>query len=201
MEAVTGPSEKAKRDQTLVNDAIQHGNQNAFAELMKLYKDTVFFMLLKMTGNHEDAEDLTIETFGKAFIHIGQYNAKYAFSTWLFRIATNHGIDFMRKRKKNVLDSLKSEQLDESGEKQQFVTELMNPEEAFIRGQKIERVRQVVETLKPRYRRLIALRYFEEQSYEEISSLLELPLGTVKAQLFRAREFLYQALVNMNEQI
>lgn len=201
MKVRTGPSEKARRDQALVTAAMQHGDQKAFAELMRIYKDTIFFMLLKMTGNHEDAEDLTIETFGKAFTNIAQYNPGFAFSTWLFRIATNHGIDFMRKRKKNVLDREQNELLDEPGERLQFVADLMNPEEAYIRNQKVENVRQVVETLKPRYRQLIALRYFEENTYEEIATLLELPLGTVKAQLFRAREFLYQALVNINERI
>ncbi len=201
MEGKAGHTEKARRDLELLQDAIGNGNQMAYAELMKLYKDTIFYMLLKMTGNLEDAEDLCIETFGKAFTNIHQYNEKYAFSTWLFKIATNHCIDFIRKQKKNVLKQEANEDLEEPEDKFHFVADMMNPEEKFIRGQKVELVRQVVDTLKPRYRKLIALRYFEEQSYEEIARALDLPLGTVKAQLFRAREFLYHALKNMKERI
>ncbi len=201
MGATGGHTEKARRDLALLRQAIGNDDQQAFAELMRLYKDTIFYMLLKMTGNPQDAEDLCIETFGKAFTNIRQYNEKYAFSTWLFKIATNNCIDFIRKQKKNVLNQEANEDLEEPEDKFHFVAEMMNPEETFIRSQKVELMRQVVETLKPRYRTLIAMRYFEEQSYEEIASALNLPLGTVKAQLFRAREFLYQSLKNMKERI
>ncbi len=194
-------TDKARRDISLLREAVGKGNQQAFAELMKLYKDTIFYMLLKMTGNPNDAEDLCIETFGKAFTSIHQYNEKYAFSTWLFKIATNHCIDFMRKQKKNVLSKEANEDLNEPEDKFIFVAEMMNPEENYIRGQKLEMVRQVVETLKPQYRRLIAMRYFDERSYEEIAEELDLPMGTVKAQLFRAREFLYRSLKNMKERM
>ncbi len=194
-------TEKAKRDLELIREALEPGNQKAYAELMKIYRDTIFYMLLKMTGNYEDAEDLTIETFGKAFINIHQYNGSYAFSTWLFKIATNNCIDFMRKKKKNVLNQEANEDLEEHDDKFNFVIDLVNPEEKFIKSQKAEVVRQVVETLKPRYRRLIMMRYFDELSYEEISTELDLPLGTVKAQLFRARDFLYRTLKNMMERI
>ncbi len=201
MGANGGHTDKAKRDLALLRMAIGNDDQKAFAELLKLYKDTIFYMLLKMTGNPQDAEDLCIETFGKAFTNIHQYNEKYAFSTWLFKIATNNCIDFIRKQKKNVLNQEANEDLEEPEDKFHFVAEMMNPEETFIRSQKLELMRQVVETLKPRYRTLIAMRYFEEQSYEEISVALDLPLGTVKAQLFRAREFLFQSLKNMKERI
>ncbi len=197
----SGHTEKARRDQALLQQAIDNNDQQAYAELMRIYKDTIFFMMLKMTGNAQDAEDLCLETFGKAFINIKQYNHKYAFSTWLFKIATNNCIDFIRKQKKNVLNKDANEAIDEPEDKFHFIAEMMNPEESFIRGQKIDLVHQVVETLKPRYRRLIALRYFEEQSYEEIATALDLPLGTVKAQLFRAREFLYRSLKNMKERM
>lgn len=192
---------KAQRDLELIRQAVEQGNQQAYAELMQIYKDTIFYMLLRMTGNHEDAEDLTIETFGKAFTNIRQYNGSYAFSTWLFRIASNNCIDFIRKKKKNVLNHDANEDIDDQDDKFNFVIDLINPEEKFIKSQKAEVVRQVVETLKPRYRRLILMRYFDERSYEEISEELDLPLGTVKAQLFRAREFLYRSLKNLMERI
>ncbi len=194
-------SKKALRDLELIRQAVDHSNQQAYTELMQIYKDTIFYMLLRMTGNHEDAEDLTIETFGKAFTNIRQYNGSYAFSTWLFRIASNNCIDFMRKKKKNVLNQDANEDIDDQDEKFNFVIDLINPEEKFIKSQKADVVRQVVETLKPRYRKLILMRYFDERSYEEIAEELELPLGTVKAQLFRAREFLYRSLKNLMERI
>ena len=194
-------TKKAQRDLELIRQAVEQNNQQAYAELMQLYKDTIFYMLLRMTGNHEDAEDLTIETFGKAFTNIRQYNGSYAFSTWLFRIASNNGIDYMRKKKKNVLNQEVNEDIDDPDDKFNFVIDLINPEEKFIKSQKAEVVRQVVETLKPRYRRLILMRYFDERSYEEIAEELDLPLGTVKAQLFRAREFLYRSLKNLMERI
>ncbi len=194
-------SKKAQRDLELIRQAVEQENQQAYAELMQIYKDTIFYMLLRMTGNYEDAEDLTIETFGKAFTNIRQYNGSYAFSTWLFRIASNNCIDFMRKKKKNVLNQEANEDIDDHDDKFNFVIDLINPEEKFIKSQKAEVVRQVVETLKPRYRRLILMRYFDERSYEEIAEELDLPLGTVKAQLFRAREFLYRSLKNLMERI
>ncbi|MDR4987906.1 MAG: sigma-70 family RNA polymerase sigma factor [Bacteroidales bacterium] len=195
-------TEKAQQDLLLVREACREGNQQAFSELLDKYRDAIFFLLLKMTGNHQDAEDLTIETFGKAFVNIHQYNEQYAFSTWLFKIASNNGIDFIRKSKKNVLNLEANEDIHEDDEsKFDFVADLINPEEKFIKSQKAEMVRQVVETLKPRYRQLILLRYFEERSYEEIASELDIPLGTVKAQLFRARDFLYRSLRNMMERI
>ncbi len=104
MEPKANKTEKAIRDQALLHEAREKGSQQAWASLMKLYRDTIFFMLLKITGNPEDAEDLCIETFGKAFTHIDQYNEKYAFSTWLFKIASNHGIDFIRKKKKKCAE-------------------------------------------------------------------------------------------------
>ncbi len=201
MEQRANKTAKAIRDLALLREATEQGDQQAWAKLMKIYKDTIFFMLLKMTGNPEDAEDLCIETFGKAFTNIQLYNETYAFSTWLFKIASNHGIDFIRKKKKNVLSQEANEDIDEPEDKFHFVADLVNPEEKFIKSQKIDLVRQVVETLKPRYRTLIHMRYFDEQSYDEIAQELDLPLGTVKAQLFRAREFLYRSLKNMQERM
>lgn len=196
-----GHTDKAKRDLALLKEATENNNQHAFAELMRLYKDTIFYMLLKMTGNPADAEDLCIETFGKAFTNIQQYNDKYAFSTWLFKIATNNCIDFIRKQKKNVLNLEANEGIEDPEDKFGFVAEMVNPEDSFIRSQKIDLVRQVVQTLKPRYRTLISMRYFQELSYVEIAKELDLPIGTVKAQLFRARDFLYHSLKNMKERI
>jgi RNA polymerase sigma factor (sigma-70 family) len=199
MEVKNNLTEKAQKDFALVKEAVEQGSQRAFSELMKRYKDTIYFMLLKMTGNPEDAEDLTLEAFGKAFKNLSQYSPDYAFSTWLFKIASNNCIDHIRKKKKNVLSYDANEEIDDSGTVMELTDGLSDPEESLIRSQKVKLMRELVETLKPRYRVLIELRYFEELSYEEICETLDLPLGTVKAQLFRAREFLFNILKNSRE--
>lgn len=199
MEISPNLSEKAKHDYKLVNLAIA-GDEKAYAELLDRYKDAIYYMLLKMVNNKSDAEDLTIEAFGKAFKNIGQYTPNYAFSTWLFKIATNNCIDFIRKKKANLVS------LDQTSEDQDsFGTPLHantpDPEEDMIKSQRVDLTRSVVEKLKPRYKTLVELRYFKEYSYEEIANELNLPIGTVKAQLFRARELLYNILKSSNPNI
>jgi len=202
MELSINLTEKAQRDYKLVCQALEQSDQKAYAELMNHYKDSLYFMMLKMTNDTDDADDLTIEAFGKAFKNLKQYTPDYAFSTWLFKIATNNCIDFIRKKKKNTFSIDKAINADDSIEmSHNLPSNTLDPEEKFIEKQKIKLMRDVVEKLKPRYRRLVELRYFKEYSYEEISEELELPLGTVKAQLFRAREFLYNILKNSQEKI
>lgn len=201
MELGDNLSDKAKHDYELVKKAVA-GDQSAYADLMDRYRDSIFFMLLKMVNNRDDAEDLTIEAFGKAFSRLSQYTPTFAFSTWLFKIATNNCIDHIRKKRLNLLsldngyggDDDNNTTIDvKSGD--------LDPEEEAIRVQKVKTMRNVVTRLKPRYRRLIEMRYFEELSYEEIADQMDLPLGTVKAQLFRAREFLYQIMKNSKDSI
>ena len=157
-------------------------------------------MLLKMVNNKNDAEDLTIEAFGKAFKNIEQYTPKYAFSTWLFKIATNNCIDFIRKQKANLI-SIDQADDDEDMSAPPLHSSNPDPEEDMIKNQRVDLMRDVVDKLKPRYRNLIKLRYFKEYSYEEIAQELDLPLGTVKAQLFRARELLYNILKNRDHHL
>jgi RNA polymerase sigma factor (sigma-70 family) len=199
MEVNTNLSEKAQRDYLLVQKA-NNGDQKAYAELMGRYRDAIYYMLLKMVNNASDAEDLTIEAFGKAFKNIQQYAPNYAFSTWLFKIATNNCIDFIRKKKASHVSL---DHNDEEHEKASMDIQapVMDPEETMINEQKIKMMRSVVDKLKPRYRKLIELRYFKELSYEEIADELELPIGTVKAQLFRARELLYNILKSVTSKM
>ena len=201
MEVNPNLSEKAQVDYKLVQLAVK-GDQKSYAELMSRYKDSIYFMLLKMVNNRDDADDLTIEAFGKAFKNLHQYTPDFAFSTWLFKIATNNCIDFIRRKRKFTFSIDKSMEND-SGQEMQFEIKspMLDPEENLIKKQKAILMRDVVDKLKPRYKRLVELRYFQERSYEEIADELKLPLGTVKAQLFRAREFLYQILKNQEEQI
>ncbi|MDX1446067.1 RNA polymerase sigma factor [Lishizhenia sp.] len=196
MEVGNNLSEKGQVDLQLVEMA-KKGNQNAYAQLMDRYREPVYYMLLKMIKNNDDAEDLTIEAFGKAFNRLEQYSPSYAFSTWLFKIASNNCIDFIRKKRVKVtsMDHAYSNQDGESVG-MDFESEGLDPEEVIMKKQKVKMMRQVVRKLKPRYRDLIEKRYFQELSYDEIATEMDLPLGTVKAQLFRAREF----LANMMEE-
>ena len=183
-------SDKAKQDLTLVELA-KKGNQAAFASLMDRYRDSIYFMMLKMVKNSDDAEDLTIEAFGKAFNRIDQYSPSFAFSTWLFKIASNNCIDFIRKKRIHVLSMDQGIATSDGGSMRiDAKAQVNNPEESMMHDQKVLHMRLLVSKLKPRYRQLVEKRYFEELSYEEIADELDLPLVTVKAQLFRARDFL-----------
>jgi len=183
-------SDKAKLDLQLVESA-RSGNQAAYAELMDRYRDSIYFMMLKMVKNTDDADDLTIEAFGKAFSRLDQYSPSFAFSTWLFKIASNNSIDFIRK-KRVQLTSMDTGIVMDDGEKIHIDAKstTLNPEETIMQGQRVDHMRLLVSKLKPKYRDLVEKRYFEELRYEEIADQLNLPLGTVKAQLFRARDFL-----------
>lgn len=195
-------SVKGLYDYKLVKRALEDGDQKAYAELMGRYRDSVYYMLLKMINNKDDAEDLTVEAFGKAFKRLAQYTPDYAFSTWLFRIATNNCIDFIRRKRKNTFSLDRPITDDEGGEMMIDIrSETLDPEEHIMKKQKIMMLRELVDKLKPRYKTLIEMRYFQELSYEEIAVELDLPLGTVKAQLFRAREFLYNVLKNTQGKI
>ena len=185
-------SEKAQFDVRLVERA-KKDDQAAYAQLMDRYQEAIYYMLLKMVNNASDAEDLTIEAFSKAFKNLEQYSPNFAFSTWLFKIASNNCIDFIRKKRIDHI-SLDREIGDKSRPSNIIMDEVPDPEEDLIKKQKATLMRSVVTTLKPRYRDLVELRYFKEYSYDEISDELNLPLGTVKAQLFRARELLYNIL-------
>ncbi len=185
-------SEKAKQDLRLVKLAVE-GNEKAFADLMDRYRDSIYYMLLKMVNNPSDADDLTIEAFGKAFKNIHLYTPTYAFSTWLFRIASNNCIDFIRK-KKSAPTALEQKQDEQDDPASNLQSDTPGPEEEMMQKQKIMHLSNVVSQLKPKYRQLIELRYYKEYSYEEIARELKLPLGTVKAQIFRAKELLFNIM-------
>jgi RNA polymerase sigma-70 factor (ECF subfamily) len=199
MEINPNLSEKALQDYRLVQKA-KKGDQQAYAELMGRYRDSIYYMLLKMVNNTSDAEDLMIEAFGKAFKSIDQYTPSFAFSTWLFKIATNNCIDFIRKRRTSTI-SIDQTSEDQDTQSITIQSDTPDPEEHMIIDQRIKLLRDVVSKLKPRYKTLVELRYFNEYSYEEISDELELPIGTVKAQLFRARELLYNILKYTNSKL
>jgi len=191
-------STRAKEDYAFVLSALK-GDQNAYAELYGRYKESIYYMILKMVHNRDDADDLTVESFGKAFANLEKYAPEFAFSTWLFKISSNNTIDFIRKKRMEVV-SLDDDQNNESQNISNTVSSnLPDPEEQFIKKQRAILMREMIDQLNPKYRVLIQLRFFEELSYEEIAQRLDLPLGTVKAQLFRAKDLLYQVVKGVKE--
>jgi len=195
-------SQKALEDFKLIDQATKEGDDQAFASLMERYKKPVYHMILKMVRNVDDAEDLTIEAFAKAFKNLYRFKKDYTFSTWLFRIATNNSIDFIRKKRLETM-SLDTSYQDESGESVTIDVEdkNLNPQEEAIKSQKKELVQLFVTKLPAKYQRLVKLRYFKELSYEEIAKELDAPLGTVKAQLHRARELMYDLVKGKEDHI
>jgi len=201
MELEPTVSPKAEEDRILVS-AAKTGDQKAFEDLMKKYRKSVYYMLLKMVYNPDDAEDLTQEAFAKAFTSLHKFDSKFAFSTWLFRIATNNCIDFIRKKK--LLTYSIDQPVDEDSDRPFFIDirdKNYNPNEEMIHSQRSQIIHEAVEKLPQRYKILVQMRYFEEKAYEELADELNLPLGTVKAQLHRARELLNELLANIEEQL
>ena len=194
-------SDKAMEDFRLIDMAVD-GDDTAYAKLLQRYKRPVYHMVLKMVRNIDDAEDLTIESFAKAFKSLHRFKKDFTFSTWLFRIATNNTIDFIRKKKLNTL-SIENTFTDDDGQSVSIDVEDENldPQEETIKAQKAEIMQLFVDKLPSKYQKLVRLRYFHELSYEEIAEELDAPLGTVKAQLHRARELMFEMVKNKRDLI
>ena len=195
-------SKKALKDFKLIDKAIQDNDQNAYSEILNSYKNSIYYTILKMIRNPDDAEDLTIEAFSKAFKNLDKFKKEFTFSTWLFRIATNNTIDFIRK-KKLATTSIHTSFKDEGGKNIELDIKdsNLNPNQLTIKKEKIILVRKFVDKLPEKYQKLVKLRYFKELSYKEISDKTNSPLGTIKAQLFRARDLLFQIMKDKQSEI
>ena len=192
-------SARARQDLELVAAALA-GQTKAYEELLRQYRMAVYHLVLKLVPQADDAEDVTMETFRKAFRHLGRYSPQFAFSTWLFRIATNNCLDFIRRKKLATLSLQAPAHWNEDGEcTLELCDEELNPQDAFIRQQRCERVREAVMRLPIKYLDLVRLRYLEELSLEEVAAELQWPLGTVKAHLNRARTLLAEMLIGSEE--
>ena len=175
------------------------GDQKAYSELMSLYWSSIEKTLSLKLVSKEDIEDLTIETFSKAFDKLDSYDNSFAFSTWIKAIANNTLIDFFRKKDQKTI-SIDQQKKNQDSNNIDVVDSSLDPENHLIRKQKNKHISGMVHRLKPHYRELIILRYLDEMSYNEISKKLNMPLGSVKAKLFRARDLLMQILKsNENE--
>lgn len=193
-------SDKALEDFRLIDQAVNEEDEQAYAKLLQRYKRPVYHMILKMVRNVDDAEDLTMEAFSKAFRSLHRFKKDFTFSTWLFRIATNNAIDFIRKKKLDTF-SIENSYTDSDGVSVSIEVEDHNldPQEETIKAQKVELIQLFVSKLPAKYQRLVRLRYFDELSYEEIAVELDAPLGTVKAQLHRARELMFELVKNKKD--
>lgn len=180
---------RAMDDYRLVQQAVE-GSQPAFEMLYERHNVSLFNFIHQRTRNLEEARDLTLEAFGKAFTRLHSYVPNYAFSTWLFRIAHNHYIDFVRR---NKVAKVYETPVDVAALLHVKETQ-NNPEEIMVRQDRIVMVLTLLQLVNPRYRRILELRYFEELSYEEMAIRLGLPVGTVKTQLFRAKEMMRELL-------
>ena len=179
------------RDIALVQKAI-HGDQKAYSELMTLYWASVEKTFSLKLQSKEDVEDLSIATFSKAFDKLKSYNNSFAFSTWINTIATNTLIDFFRKNDQKTISI--DDEKDVESSTMDIIDNGLDPERNLIQKQKNKHIASLVHQLKPHYRELIILRYLDELSYAEIAEKLNMPLGSVKAKLFRARDLLVQIL-------
>ncbi|MFC6096666.1 RNA polymerase sigma factor [Flavobacterium qiangtangense] len=169
------------------------GDQVAFTSLLDYYWNEVYGFMLKRTENETDAEDITIETFAKAFDKIATYNPEFQFNTWLIAIAKNVHIDMLRKKKSTVFLDITDE---EDNQAYNVADSSPSPEDKIITEQNLSRLLQCIKELKPHYQEVIQLRYFQELSYQEISEQLKEPLSNVKIKLLRAKKLLAEIIHN-----
>lgn len=182
-----------ENDSDLINRA-KSGDSKSYDKLLKKYKNSVYSLVLRMVRNSQEAEDLTQEAFIKAFNSLASFNEEYAFSTWLYKIATNNCIDFFRKRKLQTYSLDKPIQYKDSEIQHEIPDPDLNPEKSIMATERNKLIKEAINKLPEKYHRAIVLRHSEEKSYEEIAEILGLPLGTVKARIFRAREMLNKTL-------
>ena len=183
-------------DQILIKKALA-GNENAYKTLLERHKDSVFRMIVKIVRSSEEARDLVQETFMKAFSSLASYNFQYRFTTWLYKIAANNCIDFLRKKRLNPL-SLDQPVITKDGEVTFELPDLTySPEADLASKQKSLSIDAAIDSLPPKYREVIVFRHKQDKSYEEISQILGIPVGTVKARIFRARELLKKKLKSL----
>lgn len=190
-------SSSSLEDDKFVKSAIE-GDQDAYKKLMDKYQKPLYFHVLKMVRNHEQVEDLVQEAFMKAFNNLNSYNTNYAFSTWLYRITTNHTIDYLRKKKLKTT-SINEPVKTREGEMEIQISDDAETDRNIIRKERKQIIHNAINDLPKKYRRVIEMRHLQELSYQEIADQLDLPLGTVKAHIFRAREMLYKELKDKRE--
>ncbi|NBC17991.1 MAG: sigma-70 family RNA polymerase sigma factor [Bacteroidetes bacterium] len=189
----TTPSESSEQDRALVEQALG-GDESAYKELMQKYERALYHHIYRMVRSKAPIEDLVQESFIKAFSALESYSSEYAFSTWLYKIATNHTIDYLRKKKLPTFSIDKPIQTKDGELDYEVPDTTYRPDKHVVSDQRRELIQEAIDALPPKYYRVIVLRHQQEKTYDEIASELDLPLGTVKAHIFRARKLLYKYL-------
>lgn len=192
-QAATSPSESSEQDRLLVEQALT-GDESAYQVLMEKYKNALYHHIRKMVRDRSEIDDLVQESFIKAFSALDSYSTQYAFSTWLYKIATNHTIDYLRKRKLPTYSIDKPIKTKEGEMEYELPDTTYRPDRHIVEDQRRNLIQEAIDALPPKYYRVIVMRHQQEKSYEEIARELDLPLGTVKAHIFRARELLNKYL-------
>ncbi|WP_170006003.1 RNA polymerase sigma factor SigW [Bacillus fonticola] len=173
---------------------VMKGDQDAFGEIVELYKDSVYHLCFRMLGNRHEAEDLAQEAFVRAYVNIHTFHTNKKFSTWLYRIATNLCIDWIRKRKPDAYLDAEVSGTEGLTMYSQVAANVEKPEEVIERSEMQQLIHKEIVNLPEKYRAVIILKYLKECSLQEISEMLELPLGTVKTRIHRGREALRKQL-------
>ena len=171
--------------------AAKQEDQHAFRQLLDLHWNELYGFMIKRTENENDAEDLCLQAFSKAFDKIESYNDEFTFSTWLTSIAKNLHVDLIRKEKTRLHQST---DVDEVG--RDVIDQTLGPEDQLIRSQNLDKLLQQVRSLKPIYRDVIQLRFFQELSHKEMATQLGLSLSNVKVRLLRAKKLLAEIINN-----
>ena len=181
---------ESSHEMELIKKAINH-DQNAYNILFDKYWNNIFSFLYQRTNNKNLAEELSIESFSKAFDQLDKFDEKYSFRSWLFTIAKNHHIDRHRKFK-NLTEKFDDLSV---GSSNHFISnEIQNPEELMIATQNLDQVLRHIKSMKKEYRNLIKMRYFEDMSFKEIGSVLNQSQNTIRVKLFRAKKMLANLL-------
>lgn len=186
-------SASSKEDLTWLT-AVQNGDYNIYGELVIKYNKPLYFYIFKIVRDQEIVDDLVQETFLKAFFSIHSFNPEYAFSTWLYRIASNHCIDFLRKKKLIIHSLDRPIEGKEGGMIADIQDRDSETDREIIFKERCAIIEEAIGRLPEHYRQVIQKRHLEERSYKEISDILDRPIGTVKAHLFRGREMLNKHL-------
>ena len=191
--APISPSESSEQDRDLVRKAL-NGDEKAYQSLMDKYRISLSKHIQRMVRKQGEIDDLVQESFIKAFSALNSYSVDYAFSTWLYKIATNHAIDFLRKKKLQTYSIDKPKETGDGALEFELPDATYRPDRHIVADQRKQLIQEAIDSLPPKYNRVIVMRHQQEKSYEEIAKELDLPLGTVKAHIFRARELLNKYL-------
>jgi RNA polymerase sigma factor (sigma-70 family) len=187
-----GPNTK-QSDEQLIARALK-GDQKAYESLLVKHRSAIFHVVSKIVRNHEESQDLVQETFMKAFNALESYRSEYRFSTWLYKIAANCAIDFVRKKRIEAMSLDRPIETKDGQVELELPDRTWDPEQDLVRKQKLQSIDQAIESLPDKYREVIIFRHRDDKSYEEIAGILKTPVGTVKARIFRARELLKKKL-------